>query len=690
MAIRTRLTLWTVAIALVGIASIGLILNRQARRYDAEIRTRYGLILKLSVHGVANRIGNALLIGQTEDIRRAVQGLREESVLEFVHVVNETGTVIASTDASLEGRALPEAMWVELRQSKTPHEARVVQRGVPYVLYYHPLFVLGPEDFMGGIVTGLSLEGYEGLKRRLQWTSVGFTVGLMSVLTGFLYAFTWRNIFRPLARMVQAVRDVLERRDLRVRVPIRRQDEIGVLGESFNILLEFLHGSLQNLGRTARHMDEIGRDLERYAQQLMDGATGQIRSVETASAVLDAVARRTEALGQDMTVLTQFTEETSAYLRQMGASIEQVTEGVHSLTGAVRQNSQAVSDIAATVPNVARTAEELSSSVMQAVTAVTELNMSIREIETSAEEAAELANRMVEDAQAGQAAVQRTLEGMVQIRDTFERTEQTMRRLLELTQAIDRISGSIQAIASQTHILSINASILAAQAGEHGRGFVVIVRQIQTMADQTSGYTREINQLLREIQASSSETREAMGESRAAIEQGLTVAQQARASLDTLLQSTRQVGDYVLKIAQATKEQVRGSHQIREATHHVNEIASVLNDVIHNLDQIAQAIERSSDEMRAFAENLRRTMEARAQESRQMIASVERITHLIENVAQALEAQQASVQALVTAVQEIRHISEMNTSMVQQLRHIVRSVQEQNEALRAQVAQFQS
>lgn len=689
MSVRTQLILSTVLISLVGSLGIGFLLNRQARRYDAEVRQRYGLILKLSVHSVVHRISNALLIGQTEDVRRAVQGLREESVLSFVHVVDAAGTVIASTDASTEGRPLPEPMWTELRREKMPHEARSVQAGTPYILYYYPLFVLGPEDFMGGIVTGLSLEGYEGLKRRLQWTSVGVTVLLMSLLTGFLYTFTWRSIFHPLLQMSQAIHGVLERRDLRVRLPVRRRDEIGTLGESFNILLEFLQGSLQNLRRMAHHLDEVGRDLQRYAQQLMDGASQQIRSVETTHAILDATAQRTEAIGQDMAILTRFTEETSAYLRQMEASTEQVNEGAERLTAAVRQNSQAVSDIAATVPNVAHTAEELASSVMQAVTAVTELNMSIREIENSAEEAAQLAHRMVEDARAGQMAFQQTLEGMIQIQETFDRTEQTMSQLLELTEAIDRISGNIQAIAAQTHILSINASILAAQAGEHGRAFVVIVRQIQTMADQTSGYTREINQLLREVQASSSETRRAMAESRAAIEQGLAVAQRAQASLETLLRSTRQVGDYVLKIAKATKEQVRGSSQIREATHHVNEIASTLNDVIHNLDQIAHAIDQSSGELRAFAENLRVTMNAQAQESHQMTASVDRIARLIDSVAQALEAQQASVQTLVTAMQEIRRISEMNTSMVQELRNIVRNVQEQNAALSAQVAQFQ-
>jgi methyl-accepting chemotaxis protein len=689
MSIRTQLIVSTVLISLIGSLSIGLLLNRQARQYDAEVRQRYGLILKLSVHGVVSRISNALLIGQTEDIRRAVQGLREDSVLSFAHVVDGTGRVVASTDASMEGRPLPESMWDELRREKAPHAARVVWDGTPHILYYHPMFVLGPEDFMGGIVTGLSLEGYESLKRRLQWTSVGWTVLLMSLLTGFLYAFTWRSIFQPLLRMSEAIHGVLERRDLRVRVPVRRQDEIGALGESFNILLEFLHGSLQNLRRTAQHMDEIGQDLQRYAQQLMDGAAQQIRSVEMTHAVLDATAQRTEAIGQDMAILTQFTEETSAYFRQMEVSTDLVNEGVERLTTAIRQNSQAVSDIAATVSNVAHTAEELSSSAMQAVTAVTELNMSIREIETSAEEAAQLADRMVEDARAGQAAVQRTLEGMVQIQETFDRTEQTMSRLLELTEVIDRISGDIRAIAAQTHILSINASILAAQAGEHGRAFVVIVRQIQTMADQTSGYTREINQLLQEIRTRSVETRQAMTESRTAIEQGLAVAQQAQASLETLLRSTRQVGDYVLKIAKATKEQVRGSSQIREATHHVNEVASALNEVIHDLDRVAHAIDASSGELRSFAEELQGTMKAQAQESRQMTASIERIVRLIDSVAQALEAQRSSVQTLVTVMQEIRRVSEISTSMVQELRHIVRNVQEQNAALNAQVAQFQ-
>ncbi len=694
MSLRTYMIVWIVLIFLVGTVALIAFLNAQARRYDQEILSRYSLILELFTRNLAGPINNAMVIQQTDEVRRIIHQIREQRAgtsartIEFVHVVDANGTVIASTDPEMEGRTLPAKMWRRLRQRLEPQTERIVHGEDPRILYYYPMVLVEFNEFMGGIVSGLSLRGYVGLKRSVQSATIGFEVLIMIGLLVFLYGFSYRTIFRPLSRMTAAIHQILEQRDLRIRVPVQRRNEIGYLAEAFNVMLDFLQRTLANMRRTSHHMNNVSEELYRYAQQLMDGSDRQIEAVRMTHRVLQSVRDSTDTIAENMNALMQFAEDTTAFLRQAEASVDQVSERAQALTHTVQQNSQVVLGITGAIRDVGRAAEEMSAAVSEAAAAVTELNFSIREVEHSAEEAAVLSQQMVENAEAGQQAVERTLSGMYQIQKTFSRAAASMDQLISLTEAINRISANIQNIASQTHLLSINASILASQAGEHGRAFSVIVRQIQQMADQTSQYTREIEQLSHRIQSTSADSREAIDESREAIQQGVEVAEQARRALKTILESNQQVHAFVLKIARATKEQARGSGQIQEAANRVSEMAGSLNNVLHNLQEASRAIEQSTQELQTFVEGLKTTLDTQIQGSRQMFRSVAQISRMLETVEQSLRGQRQDIRQLVDAMRTIREISEMSTRLVEHLREIVRNMHEQNRQMDEQVRQF--
>ena len=711
MRLQTRFFILLVLLLLVGGAVFYTYLNRQQEKYQRQLVDRLALILQLNLQRIQERVNNALLLlwssrqgnaeetTKAEDLQRAVdslkrhpevEGLSYQGALEFVHVIDARGRILASTDPARRGGTIESARLREFKQLKKPAITVVLKGDHPRIYYYHPMFMFGYEDFLGGMIGALSLSDFVAFRRDIRRATVYGSVLLLVLLLSMQGVMNRQFIFRPLAKMHGTIHRLMESRDLSLRVPIRRSDEIGYLADSFNVMLDFIQSTIQDVQSASGHLKEVSAELQEYSKQLMVGSEQQLESVSTAHDVLDRVQGSTEEIATSMNALVEFTDETTAFLRQAETATDQIVDRSNDLGASIQRNTGAVQGITNVIRDVSRTAEELSASVTEAVAAVTELNFSIREVENGAREAAQLAARMVDHSQGGQSSVQNTLQSMVRIQESFQRAYEQLSVLIRHTEAIDKISLSIQNIAGQTHLLSINASILAAQAGEHGRAFAVIVNQIQGMADQTSEYTREINHLLQQIRSSSEMVEQAMKESDDAIQAGVERASQAKNALDMILSTTYQVDEYVQKIARATGEQARGSGQIQEAVNRVNDLAASLNDVLKHLGQASRDIERSSHELSAFAEDLRMTMNTQAQGSRSMFQSVARIPEMLDGIRNGLEVQRRGIHKLTSAIEDIRIISDMNKQMVQQLRSIIEATGEESEQLTRRISEFES
>ena len=193
-------------------------------------------------------------------------------------------------------------------------------------------------------------------------------------------------------------------------------------------------------------------------------------------------------------------DEAARLVRALGAMREGVGAIVRKVQeGAVHIDSTAV-QLGATSRQQASTAHELNASTAQVAAAS-------REIAATTESFGSALERITGSAEST-AALARTgrtgLDGMGgTIRRLEESTGSVAQRLAEIRQkaaTINKVITTITKIADQTNILSVNAAIEAAKAGEHGTGFLVVAREIRRLADQTAGATLEIEKMVREMQ----------------------------------------------------------------------------------------------------------------------------------------------------------------------------------------------
>jgi len=224
----------------------------------------------------------------------------------------------------------------------------------------------------------------------------------------------------------------------------------------------------------------------------------------------------------------------------------------------------------------------------------------MNEVSGNASESSKVAMRSVEIAKNGGEAVQRTMNGMDTIREHIQETSKRIKRLGESSQEIGDIVELINDIAEQTNILALNASIQAAMAGEAGRGFAVVADEVQRLAERSANATRQIDVLVKTIQADTNEAVISMEKSTAGVVKGAQLAEDASSSLEEIESISDQLAGLIQNISNSARNQAEAASDltatmqgIQEGTTQATSGTEQTSRSISNLSRLAQDLDTS-------------------------------------------------------------------------------------------------
>ncbi|HEX4067970.1 MAG TPA: methyl-accepting chemotaxis protein [Acidobacteriaceae bacterium] len=255
----------------------------------------------------------------------------------------------------------------------------------------------------------------------------------------------------------------------------------------------------------------------------------------------------------------------------MRAALQSVAHSADSLAAATVQ----ISDRAAQAAANARTQ---SGKTSQIAAASQEMAVTIAEIGQNTENAATASRTSAETAEQGGSVMQSAAGTMEKIAAATSSVSEKMSSLAQRSEEIGKVVSVIQEISEQTNLLALNAAIESARAGEHGRGFAVVAGEVRRLAERTKSATEEIAGTIRSIQDETRETLEVMQNSNAAVSTGIEETTRARRSLDSIIESSRQVEQQIQLIASAATEQAAASNEISQSA---GEISSLSVDNTH-------------------------------------------------------------------------------------------------------------
>ena len=365
-----------------------------------------------------------------------------------------------------------------------------------------------------------------------KYTGVGMTVaGILLLIADVVFGLRVTRkmasaIVEPVQEITEAAK-IMYSGDMSVgeRITYESEDEIGQLADA-------LRGTTKNL---SDYVNEISAILQCMA-------TGDL--TEDSDEITDFLGDFASIKESFVHILKRF----NSTLTNIQTSADEVEEGANGIS----QSSQA-----------------LAEGATDQASAIQQLDATVTSVANMATESARETQQAYDD-------IQKTVSDAEQEKEKVKELTDEMRRIYEISSEIGNIIVTIESIASQTNLLSLNASIEAARAGEAGKGFAVVADQIGKLAADSAD--------------SAAETKELISKTVQEIEKGNAVTETVSQSFDRVIASMNTFADV--------------AHQINETA--VNQ-ASALEQVNQGIDQLSAAVQNtasSSEESAAISEQL--------------------------------------------------------------------------------------
>ncbi len=320
-----------------------------------------------------------------------------------------------------------------------------------------------------------------------------------------------------------------------------------------------------------------------------------------------AILRLLDEMGSladgDLTVEATVTEDiTGTIADSFNFAIEELRKLVATINDTALMVDMATKQTENTAAHLAKAADNQAREINAATESIVSMAASIEEVSGNAERSSDVARHSVEVAHKGGEAVRRTIDGMNAIRETIQETSKRIKRLGESSQEIGNIVELINDIAEQTNILALNASIQASMAGEAGRGFAVVADEVQRLAERSTNATKQIEVLVRTIQADTNEAVVSMERSTTDVVGGALLAENAGAALDEIEQVSNQIASLVQNISSSARQQAGSAADVTRRTTRLREIGD-------QTGKATTATAASISKLSELATQLRKTVE---------------------------------------------------------------------------------
>ena len=319
----------------------------------------------------------------------------------------------------------------------------------------------------------------------------------------------------------------------------------------------------------------------------------------------EAILRLLNEMGNladgDLTVQASVTEDvTGAIADSINFTIEELRTLVRGINSATDQVTKATQETQAISNRLFEASQRQNREIQLASASVLTMAESINEVAQNAAQSAKVAQAQLVAAEKGGSAVQDQISGMNDIRSQIQETSKRIKRLGESSLEIGEIVELISDITEQTNVLALNAAIQAASAGEAGRGFSVVAEEVQRLAERSGEATKQIEAIVKTIQADTQDAVAAMEKSTVGVVEGAKLSDAAGQALAEIQQVSRELAELIGSISAQTQRQsssvtdvTRGMQGILKISEETTEGTKQTNVSIGQLTKLAAELRSS-------------------------------------------------------------------------------------------------
>ncbi|MCM0080564.1 methyl-accepting chemotaxis protein [Geomonas sp. Red32] len=473
----------------------------------------------------------------------------------------------------------------------------------------------------------------------LKWNIACGTVLILLLSAGSILI--GRRIARPV-RQAAELANRLATGDLSIAAATGIESsggEVGALLTAQHAMVCGLNEMVDHVKQSCRSLSGISETVSASADVVTEGAQTQARAVAQASQAADAIHASAEMVSEGIEVLSVSTAETASSTLEMRASVEEVALTMEQLASAVEDVSSSVTEMSAAAKQIGLSVQGLMEVSSNAGASIQQMEYSIRQVGENAETTARISNGVLAEAEAGRGCVQATIAGIEEIRDAYRSTAEVISALSGSAAGIGAILHVIDGITSQTNLLALNAAIIAAQAGEHGKGFGVVAGEIKQLAEQTKSSTVEIGRVINDVLEKTASAVGTLQASQASIDSGAALSRQSGEALERIVGGMKISAGHVAEIARATVEQGVGGQMIMKGMEQMSDMVRQIRQATREQEKGSELIVATVEHMKSLNSQVFNSAREHNGASADIAQATERITSMVQRIKDACSEQ---------------------------------------------------
>ena len=365
----------------------------------------------------------------------------------------------------------------------------------------------------------------------------------------------------------------------------------------------------------------------------------QVASAITRIKLLTSIDTLTSEMESSFAFLLSNREQYSRNVTNLKDSVDSVADGTSIIASAsegvmasVDETSTAVNEISVAIEQVTRNLDHLAGIVHQSASAMEQINCTISNVEQNAAISHEVSSQVKTQAEESMTVVTETIASLAEIQKSVELSYDAIKRLVENSTRIENIVSVINDITKRTNLLALNASIIAAQAGEYGKSFGVVADEIRNLSLQTGHSTGEITGIIKEIMSESKTAASNITTSKNLVHQGVDLGHSTGESLKAIFDRSVCSMDMTLQIKLATEEQVTAVQLVSRSMEDISSMTAQIFAASTDQAKATRSIARSVETIKDMAHEMVNSTSQQVEDGRKISLTVESVSEMVKEM----------------------------------------------------------
>lgn len=532
-----------------------------------------------------------------------------------------------------------------------------------------------------------SLVEIVGLSRKT--ATLTAVIMFIAMLAGVALSYTiGATIVKPLQKLQESTAAIAGG-ELSEKVDIDSNDEIGALARSFNQMTLSLKEMLTKVNDTFKSLDDISKNLTDISKNISNDSGQTAKSIDTVYKSVEEMNKASQRITSNMEDFAKTTEEMNSWIFEMTGSISELASNADNLATSVSNTTSSIHEMSAAINQISQHVNSLSDLQTSSSSSIMEISSSIKEVEEMTRHSASLADKVRKIAAGeGMSSVAEAVQGIRTVNDAVNKSTISIKQLGSHIGNISKIVNVINTIADQTKLLSLNASILAAQAGEHGKGFNVVAEEISKLSETTIQSTKEIEALISSITNESKNAIQLMIEGSRMAEEGVSLVHKVESVLNEINTAAESSHEIAQQISKSMVEQAKSGNLIIESMQDVTQMCESINKSTSEQKDGAALVVKAAEEINDVSIILRKTTDEQLAGSKRIAEGMDNAVVRSKSILGSIQQFSNNNEILAKSMGEIQFAARKNLEATQKMNSAVNILSQKAALLKEELGKF--